>query len=166
MTKGFQVNLDEESIDVPYRELIRSFMFLHTTSRPDITYVTSYLSQFLDQPKKEENPVFKKVPGATLVGIVNRESLVVPNDDEGTSTGRNSSASSTSKSTSSTYVRAGVKSINKYESDETKEELSLPQLQRLVLLKQLELQNLQIEKENREAEKNKGVEKSTQTDYK
>ncbi|KAG8252356.1 hypothetical protein J6590_059214 [Homalodisca vitripennis] len=114
---------------------------------------------------KEENPVFKKVQGATSVGIVNHESLVVPNDDEGTSTGRNSSASSTSKSTSLTYVRAGVKSINKYETDETKE-LSLPQLQRLVLLKQLELQNLQIEKEKREAEKNKGVEKSTQTDYK
>ncbi|KAG8277334.1 hypothetical protein J6590_044877 [Homalodisca vitripennis] len=114
---------------------------------------------------QEENPVFKKVPGATSVGIMNRESLVVPNDDEGTSTGRNSSASSTSKSTSLTYVRAGVKSINKYETDKTKE-LSLPQLQRLVLLKQLELQNMKIEKEKREAENNKVVEKSTQADYK
>lgn len=51
-----------------------------------------------------------------------------------------------------------------YETDETRE-MNLVQLQRVVLLKQLELQNLQIEREKRELEKYKGTDRSTQTDF-
>lgn len=53
MTKGFQANISNEEIDVPYRELIGSLMFVSTVSRPDITFATCYLSKFLDKPNKE-----------------------------------------------------------------------------------------------------------------
>lgn len=52
MVKGFEYNKDEEIIDVPYRELIGSLMFVSTSTRPDIAFATSYLSQFLDKPTK------------------------------------------------------------------------------------------------------------------
>lgn len=51
MTKGFQVENKEEEIEVPYRMLIGSLMFVCTASRPDICYAVSYLSQYLDKPK-------------------------------------------------------------------------------------------------------------------
>lgn len=49
--KGFQVE-DKEIEDVPYRQLIGCLMFIATVSRPDISYVTSFLSQYLDKPTK------------------------------------------------------------------------------------------------------------------
>ena len=53
MTKGFQVDVnEEEERKVPHRELVGSVMFVRTVSRPDITYATSYLGQFLDKPRK------------------------------------------------------------------------------------------------------------------
>ena len=53
ITQGFQVDAEEEEEKtVPYRELVGSLIFVSTVSRPDITYATSYLSQFLDKPKR------------------------------------------------------------------------------------------------------------------
>lgn len=37
-------------VQVPYRELAGSLMYLSVVSRPDITYSVSYLSQYLDKP--------------------------------------------------------------------------------------------------------------------
>ncbi|KAG8253992.1 hypothetical protein J6590_017375 [Homalodisca vitripennis] len=63
------------------------------------------------------------------------------------------------------YTRPANKKLLAYETGETKD-LNTPQLQRLVLLQQLELQKIQIEKEKIELQKLKGgtVEKETQTD--
>lgn len=52
MEQGVMI-LDEEIIhDVPYRELIGCLTYISTTSRPDITYATSFLSRYLDKPTK------------------------------------------------------------------------------------------------------------------
>lgn len=50
MITGFQVEKSEEIIDVPYRKLVGSLMYLACTSRPDILYAVSYLSRYLDKP--------------------------------------------------------------------------------------------------------------------
>lgn len=53
MTKGYQVNKGDEIIqDIPFRQLIGGLMFISTTSRLDITYATSFLSQYLEKPTK------------------------------------------------------------------------------------------------------------------
>lgn len=49
LIKGYQVEI-KETIDVPYRQLIRCLMFISTVSRPDISYASSFLSQYLDKP--------------------------------------------------------------------------------------------------------------------
>lgn len=51
MEANFQFK-EEDSIDIPYRELIGSLLYISTMSRPDITFATSYLSRFLDKPTK------------------------------------------------------------------------------------------------------------------
>lgn len=48
ITKGFQIDLNEEIVNVPYRESIGGLMYISTRTRPDISYATSYLSQCLD----------------------------------------------------------------------------------------------------------------------
>lgn len=58
-----------------------------------------------------------------------------------------------------------MKKVGLYETEETKD-MPLPQLQRVVLLKLFELQNLQIQKEKEELEKTQGTDKFTQTDFK
>jgi hypothetical protein len=66
--------------------------------------------------------------------------------DDGASSSRSENLPSTSvQATTSNYVRPGAKKVSLYETEETKD-MSLPQLQRVVSLKQLELQHLQIEK--------------------
>lgn len=52
LIKGYQHDDNEMVIDVPYRQIIGSLMFVATVSRPDIAYATSYLSQYLDKPTK------------------------------------------------------------------------------------------------------------------
>lgn len=51
METNFQFK-EEDSIDIPYRELIGSLLYISTMSRPDITFAISYLSRFLDKPTK------------------------------------------------------------------------------------------------------------------
>lgn len=61
MEKGFQFNKDNEIIDVPYRQLIGSLMYVSTISCPDITYAVSYLSRFLDTPTQETWNASKRI---------------------------------------------------------------------------------------------------------
>ncbi|GJQ78565.1 hypothetical protein Trydic_g11676 [Trypoxylus dichotomus] len=58
METGFKIDISEDIINVPYRELIGSLMYLSTISRPDILFVTSYLSRYLD---KHTNSLWKAV---------------------------------------------------------------------------------------------------------
>ncbi|KAG5869923.1 hypothetical protein JTB14_035638 [Gonioctena quinquepunctata] len=54
MSTGFTIDLSEnDTIDVPYRKVIGSLMYLACTSRPDIMYAVSYLSRFLDKPNQD-----------------------------------------------------------------------------------------------------------------
>lgn len=50
MERGFQYN-DENPVitDVPYGQLIGGLLYLSTCTRSDITFLTSYLSGFLDK---------------------------------------------------------------------------------------------------------------------
>lgn len=52
---NFQVSAEEELelVDVPFRELIGSLMYISLGSRPDITYAVSFLSRYLDKPNKK-----------------------------------------------------------------------------------------------------------------
>lgn len=99
---------------------------------------------------QEDNPVFHKVPGATSI----EEKLQSIEDFEdqlalpSTSPCRDAGSLSR-KSLTSIYIRPRLKKVGSYETEETKD-MSLPQLQRVVLLKNLELQNLQIQKEKKE----------------
>lgn len=52
---------EREVVDVPYRELVGSLTYLSQMSRPDITFATSYLSRFLDQPTRLLWNVAKRV---------------------------------------------------------------------------------------------------------
>lgn len=50
MEANFYINNDEEVIiNVPYRRLVWSLMYISITSRPDISFSTSYLSRFSDK---------------------------------------------------------------------------------------------------------------------
>ncbi|KAL1455732.1 hypothetical protein WDU94_009805 [Cyamophila willieti] len=50
-----------EIVDVPYRELIGSLMYVSMGSRPDITFAVSYLSRYLDKPNKKVWVAAKRV---------------------------------------------------------------------------------------------------------
>jgi hypothetical protein len=53
MVANFDVETDKEIIDVPYRELIGSLLYVSNTSRPDITFATAFLSRFFDKPTEQ-----------------------------------------------------------------------------------------------------------------
>lgn len=82
---NIQVNENDEILDVPYRELIGCLIYLTVTSRPDLTFVVSYLSRYLDKPNeslwkagkrvlhylketKDKGLVFKKIEDTNLYG--------------------------------------------------------------------------------------------------
>lgn len=50
LEKGFEANMKEKIVNVPYRELIGSLMYISTISRPDIIYAVSYLHKFVEKP--------------------------------------------------------------------------------------------------------------------
>lgn len=106
---------------------------------------------------QEDNPVFTKVPGGVALGLEAKkkvpdtsefEDLCVENDVETDFIQQNIDEPSTSSS--SKFSRT-VKKLP-FETDDTKN-LTTPQLQRQVLLQQMELQKIQIEKEKKELEK-------------
>lgn len=67
---------DSEKLDeqTPYRKAVGSLIYLATVSRPDISYVISVLSQFLDKPTKVHWCLVKKVlkylKGTSGLGIL------------------------------------------------------------------------------------------------
>lgn len=125
---------------------------------------------FFDFLCKEDNPVYKKVPGSASAGtqniggcsslattdVMTVESTPVDTDDED-----DVSLPMQHKR----KMRKSVQTINKYERDETKN-LSTPQLQRIVLLQQFELNKLHIEMENLKLQKLRKEfdDKATQTE--
>lgn len=61
MEVNFSNDSDIELKNVPYRELIGTLTYLSMTTRPDITYATSYLSRFLDKPSEAVWQAAKRV---------------------------------------------------------------------------------------------------------
>lgn len=76
MESGVQLirNLDENGqpgpiSEVPYRQIVGSLMYLTVATRPDLSYVLSVLSKFLERPssaqldcRKTSTEVFEKNP--------------------------------------------------------------------------------------------------------
>ncbi|KAG8287448.1 hypothetical protein J6590_037706 [Homalodisca vitripennis] len=107
--------------------------------------------EFLLLLTQEENPVFKKVPGAASVGICEGESAknTTSSKQKGADNMEVEHQPSCSVITSKqpvVAVRKGAKRLSMLETDETRD-MSTPKLQRAVLLQQMELQKIQIEKE-------------------
>lgn len=50
---NFNADIDAPIIDVPFKELIGSLLYISTNSRPDIAFAVSYLSRFLDKPTQQ-----------------------------------------------------------------------------------------------------------------
>lgn len=61
MEENFQINPEENQINVPYRQLIGSLMYISLTSRPDITFAVSYLSRWLDKPNEQTWKAGKRI---------------------------------------------------------------------------------------------------------
>lgn len=74
MEVGFNANQNEEIINVPYKELIGSLLFISSNTRPDITFAVSYLSRFLDKPTesiwKAGKRVLRYLKGTKNKGII------------------------------------------------------------------------------------------------
>lgn len=73
MAKGFQVE-GEVVTNVPYRQLIGGLMYIATTTRPDISYTTSFLSQYLEKPTHnlwvQAKRVLRYLKGTKTHGLV------------------------------------------------------------------------------------------------
>ncbi|KAG8291770.1 hypothetical protein J6590_053626 [Homalodisca vitripennis] len=104
------------------------------------------------------NPVFSKVPGSISIGTSSNPTTsatktlaeVEQSDDENLS---NEGTVCGGKKTV-TKVRKSAKTVMAYESDETKD-LSIPQLQRIVLLQQMQLNKLKLKREKNKLENEK-----------
>ena len=70
--------------DLPYREANSSLMYLATSTRPDIMFAVSYMSQALNQPAKADWDKVKRV-FRYLKGMVKKGILFDAKGDKGTS---------------------------------------------------------------------------------
>ena len=62
MDQNFQVSENEElNEEVPFRQLIGSLLYVSIVSRPDITFATSYLSQYSHKPTNQLWQAAKKI---------------------------------------------------------------------------------------------------------
>lgn len=61
MEVGFQIDPDQAVIDVPYRQIIGSLMYLATSTRPDIMFPVAYLSRVLDKPSVQTWKAAKRI---------------------------------------------------------------------------------------------------------
>lgn len=52
---------DEEISPIPYREAIRSLLYLSITSRPDISFAVNYLSRFHSKPVESYWKIVKRI---------------------------------------------------------------------------------------------------------
>jgi len=66
-------NMNKDPINVPYRQLIGSLMYLAIATRPDLAYSVAILSRFLDSPTKEHwnagKRVLRYLSNTTDIGI-------------------------------------------------------------------------------------------------
>ena len=66
-------SVDSENCKLPYRELIGALMYLAVSTRPDIFYVVSYLSQFNSCHDESHRTAAKRVlrhlEGTSSVGL-------------------------------------------------------------------------------------------------
>lgn len=79
METRFDPKLEEnEIINVPYRQLIGSLLYLTMTSRPDISYAVSLLSRYLDKPNenlwKAGKRIIRYLKGTKEKGLLFRRS--------------------------------------------------------------------------------------------
>ncbi|RVE40811.1 hypothetical protein evm_014540 [Chilo suppressalis] len=63
MEVNYNINItsDADVINVPFKELIGSLLYISTNSRPDITYAVSYLSRYLDRPTQDAWKAGKRI---------------------------------------------------------------------------------------------------------
>ncbi|KAG8326634.1 hypothetical protein J6590_035727 [Homalodisca vitripennis] len=100
--------------------------------------------QFLESLNEKENPVFCKVPGNTAVGVSAATNMDMCNEKPGPSLQQ---IPTTNKGKEmSEKISKSTKKVLEYENDQTRE-LSTPQLQRIVLLQQMKLNEMKLERE-------------------
>lgn len=79
MEINFNVNIPSPSdiIEVPFKELIGSLLYIAVNSRPDIAYAVSFLSRFLDKPTQElwtaSKRVLRYLKGTSHQGLIYRK---------------------------------------------------------------------------------------------
>lgn len=61
MEVGFKIDDSEPVIDVPYRRLVCSLMYISVMSRPDLSFAVSLLSRMLDRPTNQTWQAAKRV---------------------------------------------------------------------------------------------------------
>lgn len=102
MEVNYSADTDSEVIDVPFKELVGSLLYISTNSRPDITFAVCYLSRFLDKPTEdlwkagkrilrylkgtpEKGLLFKRCKDATLVAYSDADWAADKTDRKSTS---------------------------------------------------------------------------------
>jgi len=58
---GFAEVSDNDCVNFPYRQAIGSLVYLATATRPDISWIISKLSQYLEKPGAEHTAALKRV---------------------------------------------------------------------------------------------------------
>lgn len=114
--------------------------------------------EFLLLLTHDDNPVFKKVPGSvSVIGCPPKATTSSGPADKGNGDNEALLPPTSEQPISAkhlTSIRKCNQILNKYETEETRD-LSTTQLQRLVLLQQMELQKVQTEREKVQLEKEK-----------